>query len=257
MFALPAHPVPIHTSNSPIHSFQPEETRVKIRQSTTLQSLRAARAFVDMNAGALVGVVDTGSLKRLGDSIESLAHHADDQSGSQLKAQGLTERQKTLRSELHAQMVTVARVARADLPTTPEFKALRLPRGRPAPERLKAAAAGMAQVAAEHVAVFTAAGLPNDFVAQLTAAAQAVLDAVDDRKLTSGKRSGATAGLARQVAEGKRVLAILDALVTRALRDNAPLLANWKSVIRVPRTATTVSATPVEATPSSTPTVAA
>lgn len=223
---------------------------MKSTQSIVFQSLRAASVFIDTNAEQLAGVVDSGARKRLAEAIASLSAHAVDQNGNQLKAQGLTERQRALRAELHDQMAAIARVARADLPNTPEFGALRMPRGRQTPDRLKAAAGGMAQVAAAHTAVFTAAGLPNDFIAQLTNSAQAVLTAVDERKVTRGKRRGATAGVAQQVAEGKRVLAILDALVKRALRGNAPMLANWRSVIRVPAAGVTV--TPVAGTPAAT-----
>jgi alkanesulfonate monooxygenase SsuD/methylene tetrahydromethanopterin reductase-like flavin-dependent oxidoreductase (luciferase family) len=64
-------------------------------------------------------------------------------------------------------MAPVARIARADLPNTPEFRPLRMPRGRITPEKLAAAGSGMAQAAARYTDTFVAAGLSPDFVAQL------------------------------------------------------------------------------------------
>ena len=198
------------------------------------QSLRAVQSFLDEHADQLTRVVQTGARKRLADTIAALDTHASNQTGSHIESQALTQRQRAFRASLlRDHMREISRVARADLPRTPEFGPLRMPRGRPTPEKLAAAAVGMAKVAAQHADVFTAAGVEADFVTQLNAVAESMLGALADRTLTRGRRRGATIGLKERLSEGRKVVAILDAFVKKALKDDAALLANWNSVMRV------------------------
>src|SRR3569833_1010306 len=207
---------------------------MRTKQGAMFQSLRAVRGFLDEHADKLAGVIQTGARKRLDDAIAALDTHKSDQEGSFIESQSLTQRQRSLRfSLLRDHMLAVARIAVADLPNTPEFRPLRMPRGRPPPEKLAAAASGMAQLAAKHADVFTAAGMPADFVAQLNTAAGAMLTALSDRTRTHGRRRGATAGLKARLSEGRKVVAILDAFVGTALKNDPALLANWNLVTRV------------------------
>jgi hypothetical protein len=145
---------------------------MRTTQGTVFQSLRAIKGFLDEHADKLTSVLASGAYKRLEDIINSLDTHAADQTGSFIEGQSLTQRQRNLRTVLRRDhMAAIARIARADLPSTPEFRPLRMPRGRITPEKLAAAASGMAQVAARYTDTFTAAGLPADFVAQLNTAA--------------------------------------------------------------------------------------
>jgi hypothetical protein len=214
-------------------------------QGTMLQSLRAVQQFIDANSTALAGVVQTGARKRLDDAVLALEGHAADQTGSALTSQGLTAKQSALRTVLlRDHMSPIARIAKADLPNTPEFQPLRMPRGRPTPERLSAAAAGMAQVATQFSDTFVKEGLPQDFVAQLTGAADTFVGSLTERIQTRGRRKGATTGVKAKLSEGRKVVHILDAFVKTALKDDAPLLANWNLVKRVPKTTGRAPATP-------------
>jgi hypothetical protein len=65
-----------------------------------------------------------------------------------------------------------------------------MPRGRPTTERLAAAANGMAKAAVPFSPVFVSAGLPQDFVAQLNTATDAMLVALNDRTQNRGRRGG-------------------------------------------------------------------
>ena len=229
-------------------------------QGSMLQSLRAVEAFLDENAAKLAGVAQTGARKRLADAITALDDHASTQSGSALQAKGLTQKQYALRATLlKDHMASIARIARADLPATPEFLPLRMPRGRPTPERLAAAASGMAKAVGDHADVFVNAGLPQDFVAQLTAAKDDLLSAGVARQQSRGRGRAATTGLKQKLSEGRKVVAILDAFVRSALKDDPALLANWNLIKRVMRPtgrAATAStpASPPAGTPSSAPT---
>jgi hypothetical protein len=158
-----------------------------------LQSLRAVQAFLEVNADKLSTVAATGARKRLDDVITDLATHASDQTGSYLASQGATQKQRALRRVLlRDHMAPIARIAKADLPLTPEIEPLRMPAGRPTAERLSALASGMAKAASPHADVFVDAGLPQDFIARLTTAAENMLGALSDRMQSRGKRGGAT-----------------------------------------------------------------
>jgi hypothetical protein len=178
-----------------------------------------------------------------------------EQAGSDLAAQGATQRQRALRRALVRDHLTpIARIARVALAETPALEALRLPRGRPTAERLAAAAHGMAEAATPYAEVFLAAGLAADFLGQLHGAADALLASLDHRARSRGRRTGATEGLRATLSAGRRLVHVLDAFVQTALVDNPALLAGWdatKRVQRLPgrrRTATTTVAAIPEVT---------
>jgi hypothetical protein len=130
-------------------------------------------------------------------------------------------------------MKAISRIARADLPRTPQVEPLSMPRGVPTIPRLAAAADGMAKAAAPFASVFTAAGLPDDFIARLNSAVDALVASNKDRMQSRGKRSGATQGLKSRLVEGRRIVNVLDALVTTTLKDDPVLLGSWNTVKRV------------------------
>jgi hypothetical protein len=145
---------------------------------------------------------------------------------------------------LRDHMAKIARIAAADLPNVPELEPLRMPRGKPTVEKL-AALAGMAKTAEPYADVFVAAGLPNDFIAQLTTATDAMTNAIGERTSSRGRRSGATVGLKQKLSAGRRIVHVLDAFVKSALKDDPALVRNWNLVKRVPRpTGRAASATP-------------
>jgi hypothetical protein len=177
-----------------------------------------------------------------------------DQTGSALASQGVTLKQHTLRRALlRDHMAPISRIARSDLPQTPEIEPLKMPRGRPTIERLSAAAFGMAKAATPFAGVFIAAGLPADFVARLDAAADALVVFLSDRAQSRGKRSGATKGLKSQLASGRKIVRILDAFVKSALKDDPALLANWNAVKRVRKFTGCAAATALTGTSSAVP----
>ena len=67
-------------------------------------------------------------------------------------------------------------VAAARLPRTPEALPFKMPRVQASTDAVHAAAMGMASAAVSCSAVFTAAGLPRGFIAQIRVAAEAMLD---------------------------------------------------------------------------------
>jgi hypothetical protein len=205
-------------------------------QGYTLQSLRNVQAFLTHHAAVLPGVVHTGTRRQLDATLVALADLVAEQAGSDLAAQGATQRQRALRRALVRDHLTpIARIARVALAGTPALEALRLPRGRPTAHRLAAAAHGMAEAATPYAELFIAAGLAADFLGQLHGAADALLAALDQRARSQGRRRGATAGLRATLSAGRTLVHVLDAFVQTALVDEPALLAGWEASQRVQR----------------------
>jgi hypothetical protein len=223
-------------------------------QGNVLQSLLNVQAFLEENASRLEDVVKSGAKQQLVDAIALLEGHANDQVGSALASQGATKKQQALRTALlRDHMAKISSIAHAEFPRTPEFEPLRMPRGRPSPQKLRAAASGMAQTAHAHAEVFVAAGLPADFIDQLNAAADAMIASLGERSQSRGRRTGATSGLKEKLSAGRKIVKVLDAFVTSALKDDLSLLANWKVVKRVQRVTGRVAPTAPTTPPGATP----
>jgi len=207
---------------------------MQTKQGNMLRSLRAAESFLNDNAARLADVVNTGVRQELTDATTALAALVSDQSGHDLASQGATLNQRALRVTLiRDHMLPISRIARANLPQTPQIEPLRMPAGKPTAEILVAAATGMAKAALPYADVFIRAALPVDFIAQLEKAAQALLDSLNDREQSQGKRTGATTDLQAKLRDGRKIVHILDALVKSALKNEPGLLANWNAVKRV------------------------
>jgi hypothetical protein len=226
-------------------------------QGTMSESLRSVESFLDAHADKLGDVVKTGARQKLTDVIAALDVHASEQTGGALASQGATRKKQSVRQALlRDHMAKIARIAAADLPNVPELEPLRMPRGNPTVEKLAALAAGMAKTAAPYADVFIAAGLPTDFITQLTAATDAMTGANSERTSNRGRRSGATVGLKERLSAARKIVHVLDAFVKSALKNDPPLLRNWNLVKRVPRpTGRAASATvsPSVAPPAATP----
>lgn len=207
---------------------------MQTKQGVVLESLRAVNEFLNETADQLGDVVRTGVRRKLAEVLAALDTHATDQAAGSFVVQGATHQKYVLARRLRRRHMTpIARIARVELPRTPELAPLKMPKGRPTPERLIAHAEGMAQAAAPFAETFIAAGLPPDFVARLGAATSELRACVADRTLNRGKQSGATVGLKQQLSNARKLVHVLDAFVQAALEDNESLLAGWNAVKHV------------------------
>jgi hypothetical protein len=214
-------------------------------QGNMLLSLQNVQAFLEKNADRLDGVANTGARQRLDDAVVKLSTYVLDQTESGLAARGATQKQKSLRVVLlRDHMAPIARIARADLPRTPELTALLMPRGHPTSARLAAAASGMAKAAAPHAGVFISNGLPADFIERLNGAVRAMLASLTERSQSRGRRKGATTGLKADLVSARKIVHVLDAFVKSATKDDPALLANWNLLKRIPKTPGHGAATP-------------
>lgn len=228
---------------------------MQTRQGSMLQSLRNVEAFLDQHADVLADVVKSGTRQKLADAIAALSTHVAGQAGSRLASKGATRKHYALRRALiRDHMAPVARIAAADLPRTPELAPLRMPPQNLPAEKLAAAAYGMADAAKPFIEVFTAAGLPADFLEQLVAAADAMTASLDERAQNRSAQRGATTGLKASLSAGRRIVHVLDAFVRTALKDDPALLSAWNGAKRVrvipPTPLPTTAASPSPATTS-------
>jgi len=229
-------------------------------QNAVLSALQRAKPFLEENAAQLTSVDLTGARKRLDDIVASFMTHALEQDANDRGVKGESAKQRQLRITLTADVMRpIAEVARRNLRTTPEFKALQMPRDVTGPAFV-ASAKGMAEAATIHKDTLIERGLPADFLDQFQTALTKLEDSVSEREKSRTLRMGATKGLAFQEKEGRSTLKVLDALVRRALRGNEALLATWAGARAIHRrpgggstTTSTAPVTPVE-TPKTAPT---
>jgi hypothetical protein len=207
------------------------------KQGSVLESIRAVQNFLDAHADQLGEMNKTGVRQQLDQVVTQLTGHVTSQKDHSLASLGATRKQRALRRVLIKEhMRPIARIATADLPPTPEVQPLTMPAGHPTAAVLIAAARGMAAAAERFATVFTGAGLPADFVAQLTTATEALEAARDQQTATRSSRAGSTDVLAETLQRGRRIVRVLDSLVSNAVKDNAELLAAWKSAKRIRQT---------------------
>jgi len=178
----------------------------------------------------------------------SLGHHLETLSGIVSRISGHATAQDTQfaqtmliskdeiekrREVLSYQMVPIVKIARALRGTVPGIGVLVMPKANVSTAGLVTAANAMAQKAEIYKDVLIENGLPADFIAQLTAAAEALKSSLDGRGLARASRVAATRGLASELALGRRVVTIIDAIVTRRVRSEPAKLAEWEQLKRV------------------------
>ena len=228
---------------------------MRSRQNAVQAALLSAQRFLIENAAELARAVDlTAARKRLDDVIASFSTHAVDQDANNRSAKGETEKQKQLREKLRTeQMEPIAEIARRNLRTTPEFKAHQMPNRSAVGGAFIASAQALLNAASIHKDTLTERGLTPDSLDQFQTSLTKLQQSVSDRSKNRTERKGATKGLEFEEQEGKSVLKVLNAIVTRALNGNAALLSTWQGARRIQRrSAASAAPTTTPPTPPST-----
>jgi hypothetical protein len=210
-------------------------------QGVTLETLRAIVFFIDKYADRLGPVVKSGSRRQMDQLITELDELAIRQATNATVLSG-AEKAKELRQDLvEKHMKPIVQIASVDLPRTPELAKLRVPKGSPTPEKLVKAAEQMRELAAPHAQTFIDAGLPETFLADLTAAAAAFMIFSAKRKGSAGTGKAATSGIKEGISRATRIVKALDGLVLKQLDRRSPddqlLRAEWAFVKKVRKTA--------------------
>jgi hypothetical protein len=206
------------------------------RQSSILATLRAIQGFLDDKKDIVAPLGDSGARKSLDALVEQLTAQAVDQDAGRVSSRGETSLQTSLRKTLReVHMRRIATIARARLRDVPEMRSFTLPRSNTSSLRLVAMAGGMADAAAKHAAVFIDRGLSQDFIAQLTTAADALNQSLDTRAKSRGRSTGATTALSALSKQAADVIRELDVLVAPKLSHDDRLLGEWRTAKRIRR----------------------
>ena len=216
--------------------------------SVVLNTLQRVQRFMDNNADALGTLNASGYRRILDDVVTTLSSHAVNQAASKRIGSGETAKQRVLRNALKVNhMRPIATVAAAQLKQVPEFVAFKMPPANSTSRQLIAAAGAMAAAAAAYEKTFIDAGVPEDFVAELRAAADALDASVTNRGTTSTLQSGATAGLRAESSRGREAVRVLDSLIEPQIAGNTVLLVQWKTAKRFGGKTAPLSITTVDA----------
>ena len=222
-------------------------------QNRVLETARHVQHFLDETTDR-IGPRIASARRNLDDAVAQMTTLAVSQADGRIAGAGATARQKSLRTVLRVNhMKPVAEVAKQLLRDVPEFRSLTMPRERLGATRLIVTATAMARAAEPYAALFTEVGLPDDFLAQLLAAADAVQLSIATRQERLAQRTGATAGLTAQESRARSLFKVINALVVPTLGSDAVLIGKWKSTRAIAPKSTSARA----AAPTSPPTAAA
>jgi hypothetical protein len=183
----------------------------------------------------------TKHVEALGRTIDRLSVHAVEQDASDRAfraGSGAARRQaQRVRGEF---MRPVSQMGKSLFPSDASLRqALAMPRVTDY-QGVIAASLAMAERAEEHKDRFVSAGFSDDFVVRFRKAVDDLRAALDDKAAHYGRRAAATAGMLDELARGRQLVKMLDAMVAPALGDAPDQLAQWRTLARF------VRVTPVE-----------
>ena len=204
-------------------------------QQRVLQSFRRVHAWLVANAHCTESAPALAKQREaLNDVVQRLTDNATAQhtqlGQSLLVAHDEVEKRREV---LSYQMAPIAKVARALRGTVPGIGVLSMPRWNSPTPSVVTAAMAMARNAEIYEDVLIEKGLATDFIARLEASAAALKDSFDARGMARGARASATRGVAVDLALGRRVVMIIDAVLGRLLHPEPAKMAEWKQLMRV------------------------
>lgn len=198
------------------------------------QSFRSVEVWADSHA-ALIPPEAAGQVEALRGVNQRLAQYVIDQEHEDRSSGGGTVTVQQLRRELwQNHLVPIAGMARGVVSVTPELEvALRVPRPTADDGKVLASANAIAKIGDAHREVLVQHGLSTNFVEELRADAAALQAAVNERRQAKSRRVGATKAIAAELKTGRVVVHTLDIVLTRALRAQPGLFAEWRNTKRV------------------------
>ena len=209
---------------------------MQAHQAALLETLRAVQKFLDDRQADVAPINESGARRGLDEVVVQFTAQSVDQRLGIMEGKGETTRQAKLRKALRVgQMLPIANVAQVALSSEPRLSDFAVPVEKTSSTRLIAAADAMAAAAKPYESVFLAGGLPEDFIAQLQAAAAALLESLNARTRGVGRARGATRALPPLVKRARATLRVLDSLVTRQVESSERLLGEWRAVKAVPK----------------------
>lgn len=204
-------------------------------QERVIQSFRRVQGWFVANPEYVAANPKLGmQVDALNGIVSRLSDHAVVQNTQHAQSLLISKDELEKRHELVAHyMAPIVKVARALRGTVPGIGVLSLPKGNASKSEVITAANAMAEKAETYKDVLLESGLPADFIEQLKQAAAALKGSLDDRGLARAGWVAATKGVRSELALGRRVVTILDAVVTHLVRSDPVKLAEWEQLKRV------------------------
>ena len=217
------------------------------RYTQFLAALHTTRQFLDAKGTALGPISSTGARKTLDEMTEAIEQLAEAQDTHRMLVKGRRKEELRLAEAFRRKFLRpIIEIVQAKLPDDVQLLSeVRLPRGAVSSTALASKGHAIAKTVAPFAQVFIDAGLATDFVAQLTAAADRLAEAVANKGQHRAGRTGATEGLNKQVRKARRAVRVLDAMVKANLQLGEPLVTEWREAVRVIRGGTRQQATNV------------
>jgi hypothetical protein len=205
-------------------------------QGNRLRSLHAVQLYLNDHAASL-GYAIPGEMRTLlDDCLAALKEAAERQDAHTRLAAGAAARQQELRRALiRDHLALISRIATLRVEQEPALASLTTLGRRLPAEQLAAHARGMAQTADRWADLFIRAGCRPTFVADLHAAADALLGTLHERAMHLGEVRAATVALGTGLARARQVVHVIDGFLRSALAHHPDRLAGWTLVKRVPR----------------------
>ena len=204
-------------------------------QERVLQSFRRGEGWFAANPQYVAGNPSLGKqVEALNGIVSRLSDHATAQNTQRAQSLLISKNETEKRRELvEHDMAPIVKVARALKGTVVGIGVLSMPKSNVTTPQLITAATAMVENAELYKDVLVESGLAADFIEQLKAATAALKASIDGRGLARASRVAATQGVESEVAVGRRVVAIIDAVVTRLIRAEPTKLAEWDQLKRV------------------------
>lgn len=213
---------------------------MQLKRSRVFDAGRRVQGFLDSEGPALGATVPETLRTQLDAAIARIAAFQLEEETLVGTPQGETANQEAMRKALYADFLQpIAGVARFALRNTPDLTTLVVSPNDLRNDEFLTKVNAVADCAATHEQLFLQHGLSADFIAQLRAAVTQIAASRDSRALRIGRLAAARAGIEEWTSELRKVLGVLNRVLTPILRKNPPLLANWVASKRVRATAVT------------------
>ena len=204
-------------------------------QMARLEALRRMQGFLDANVGVLGTTINALPARvTLDGAVTELVQFGAIQQQAETALTSRTKVKNDLREDLRVHhMQPIAVIAKKQQATLGVIQDLKLPGKGTKDALLVSLGTAMALAATQHSQTFIAEGLPADFIAQLQASVKAVDDAITARNDSVGDLKKGTEGVKLQFGVTHTEVKVLNALVVKALKGRADLIATWRQAKRV------------------------
>ncbi len=209
---------------------------MRSKQKQNLEAFVRVAAFMDANP--LPGpLAYAGARDALLLAIRRLREHAATQLSGRDLARGEVRWQQQLVHRLIVRHLRpIVAMARAQVGPDAEVRlpaTVRMPRAKIGITRLLQECDSIIEIARPFEAILVAEGLPADFLAQCTAARDALVRSLSDRAHLVMSHIGARAGLEVELRRARLAVMRIDALVRASFDADEAVLAAWRSAKRV------------------------